>query len=358
MSEAEIPGVDMEVPGAKPTAATRLARYLVAVLAIGIGLEAGARHWEPLLRAASYRSLFKARLLEQRLPQDVIFFGTSRTASIESRSVGDGLLERGAPRLSVFPLSVPSGTLDTLHAIASRFASAPGLKLAVIEISKHQLMRSTVPWEREPGSQPPDFDSRAMSILESHSALIAQWKVFVLDSLARLAALAWFGRRFDGTEYHAVDYMASVFGSHPDADPERFAAVDCRPRPVDDAAAELHAYVEERDEYLAIARAFSERGVHVAFLVPPTSGAESGPENSPEHRQLRASLHAITGKPVWDFSTCVLPTGYFRDWIHLTPLGAAHFSRFVARAIADDDEIAPALGIPRSSPISRRPDGP
>lgn len=57
----------------------KLGIYVLALLGVAATLELSCRRWQSLFRAASHRSLFKAALLERRLPQDIVFFGTSRT---------------------------------------------------------------------------------------------------------------------------------------------------------------------------------------------------------------------------------------------------------------------------------------
>jgi hypothetical protein len=325
---------------------SKLLRYLAGVVLVGLLLEGACRHWGALFRAASHRSLFKAAMLEQRLPQDVVFFGTSRVGeAMRPHPFLNALGAAGAPPLTAFNVSTPYSSLEILQFVATHFSSAPGLKLAVIEISSQQLRRNPLPWaiETNPAA---DFDTRALGWIEERSALVRERKIFVLNSLSRLGLVLLFGPRFDGTEEFGTDYFAVIRGISQDFNPSRFHNVSCTPRPVDPPAGELAEHREERDIYAALAAEFARHGVKTAFLVPPSSDPEHSPENDPGSRAFRASLGAKTARPVWDFAECRLPADYFRDRLHLSHLGGSHFSQWVAQAAVADPEVAAALGLP------------
>ena len=335
----------------KTSGTSRLGLYVAGLVCVGLLLEGACRHWERLFRAVGHRSLFKAALLEQRLPQDIVVFGTSRGGeAIRPGPFLSELKADGAPPLTVFNASTPYSSLEILQAVTGQFAASPGLKLAIIEISRQQLFRAPVPWGGEKVSPQSDFDSQTIAWLEAHSALVADRKVFVLNSLSRLGLVAFAGRMFDGTEEFGTDYMAALVGISHDVPPARFAHVDCMPRAPEPAPDPLTSWVEERDMYLAMAKDFAAHGVQVAFFVPPYGDAEHSVEALPDQRALRASLHALSGRPVWDFSGCQLPGDYFRDVLHLSHLGGSHFSHFVGRAAASDASIAAALGIAHTKP--------
>jgi len=330
---------------ASPSA--KLGIYVLALLGVTATLELACRRWQPLFRAASHRSLFKAALLERRLPQDIVFFGTSRTGeALRPGALLAELSERGAPPLSAYNVSTPYSSLDILQVVTQRFSTAPGLKVAVIEISDDQLHRNALPWAAEPLTAGADLDARAAAWLQAHSALFAERKVFVLNSLGRLAVVTLFGQSLDGTEEMGTDYARAILGRSPRYESSDFhAGADCRPRtdPVLLAAGEDLA--PERDIYAGIARAFAERGVEAAFYVPPVRDPGPSGEGRPAHRAFTAALQAATGRPVWDFSDCRLPAEYFRDATHLSHLGGSHFTRFVARQMAEDPRFARGLGL-------------
>jgi hypothetical protein len=332
------------VPGSP---ARRLVAFVVALVCIGAVLEGACRHWHALFRAASHRSLFKAALLEQRLPQDIVFFGTSRTGeALRPHPFLQELSADGAPPLTAFNVSTPFSSLEILQYVGDHFASAPGLKLAVVEITRQQLGRRPLPWASAHAAEI-DFDGRTISWLETHSSLVAERKVFVLNSLSRLGLIVLFGSMFDGTEEMGTDYFAAILGHSHDFDPSQFRAASCVPRPVDAPPATLAQYVEERDIYASIAADFAKNGVKVAFFVPPSMDPAHAAENEAPYRTLRAAIHAATGRPVWDFAACRLPPDYFRDPTHMSHLGGSHLSHFVAQAAAEDPEIAAALGLHR-----------
>lgn len=324
----------------------RLLAYVAGLAAVALTVEAATRLWQPLFRASAHRSLFKAALLEQHLPQDVIFFGTSRAGeSLRPSSFVDELARRGAPGLSAFNVSTPFSSLDILDAVAKRFSTAPGLKLAIIEISNQQLRRKIVPWTPEPPGRE-DFDARVFAWVEQHSALVAERKGFVLNSLGRLLVVALFGGSVDGTEEFGTDYVKAVFGRHRDSPPSAFdPSADCRPRTPDTPPQALQELAEERELYVAMEKAFSERGVKVVFFVPPTRDPALSEERAPKYRAFAAAIYAATGRPVWDFTDCALPANYYRDPTHHSHLGGSHFSRIVAREVAQDAELSRALGL-------------
>ena len=327
------------------TPARNLALYLVVVAGIALLLEGACRHWQKLFLAASHRSLFKAALLERRLPQDIVFFGTSRTGeALRPRAVLSALADAGAPPLSAFNVSTPFSSLDILQAVATRFSGSPGLKLAVVEISHQQLGRGALPWGAESLAADADFHARAFTWLEKHSALVAERKIFVLNSLSRLMLVSLFAGRFDGTEEFGSDYLVSILGLSRDIG-SNAEPINCAPRPVDAPPASLNEFGEERDIYLALARSFQEHGVEVAFYVPPALDSEHAWETGTPYRALRASIHAVTGRPIWDFSECHLPPHLYRDATHLSATGGSYFSRSIASAIAADPRLAQALGM-------------
>ena len=328
------------------TPARNLALYLVVVAGIGLSLEAACRRWQTLFLAASHRSLFKAALLERRLPQDIVFFGTSRTGeALRPRAVLSALADAGAPPLSAFNVSTPFSSLDILQSVATRFAGSSGLKLAVVEISHQQLGRGDLPWAAESTTPSADFHARAFSWLETHSALVAERKVFVLNSLSRLMLVSLFAARFDGTEEFGSDYLASILGRPRDVERAQAPPISCLPRPIDAPPASLSEFRAERDIYVQLARSFQEHGVEVAFYVPPALDSEHAWETGPPYRELRASIHAVTGRPIWDFSECHLPPHLYRDATHLSAAGGSYFSRLIASAIAADPRLAQALGM-------------
>ena len=311
----------------------RLGAYLLALALIGAALELFARGFRTTLIDASHRALFKAALLDRRLPVDVVFFGSSRTGeALRPVSFSDELAAGGARRMSAFNMSVQYTSLEILDALATRFAAAPGLRLAIVEVTKHQLTRAPVPWSDAPAGA--DFDARVGGWLVAHSALVAARKVLVLDSLARLFAILAVGGRFDGTEQFGTDYAAKIFGGAADVDRSAYAAVECAP--VASEGGDPSLFAGELEIYTRIAGAFSARGVQVVFYVPPMQDTVTATEIDPNHRALRAALHARTGAPVLDFSTCQLPPAYFRDAIHLSHVGGSHFSRMLARALAKE----------------------
>ncbi|HYV47408.1 MAG TPA: hypothetical protein VFA20_21260 [Myxococcaceae bacterium] len=330
---------------ASPSA--KLGIYVLALLGVTATLELACRHWQPLFRAASHRSLFKAALLERRLPQDIVFFGTSRTGeALRPGALLAELSERGAPPLSAYNVSTPYSSLDILQVVAQRFSTAPGMKVAVIEISDDQLHRNSLPWATEPLAADADIDARAAAWLQAHSALFAERKVFVLNSLGRLGVVALFGHTLDGTEEFGTDYVRAILGQSRRYEPSAFQAVDCRPRPDGPLlAAAGEDLAAERDIYAGIARAFAERGVEAAFYIPPVRDPGPEGEGRPAQRAFNAALQAATGRPVWDFSDCRLPPEYFRDATHLSHLGGSHFSRMVARQMAEDARFARGLGL-------------
>ncbi|HVE83342.1 MAG TPA: hypothetical protein VND93_10865 [Myxococcales bacterium] len=325
----------------------KLGIYVLALLGVTAALELSCRRWQPLFRAASHRSLFKAALLERRLPQDIVFFGTSRTGeALRPGALVDELTARGAPPLSAYNVSTPFSSLDILQVVALRFSSAPGLKAAVIEISDDQLKRNALPWATDPLAGDADFDGRAAAWLQANSALFAERKVFVLNSLGRLAVVAFFGPSLDGTEEYGTDYVRAILGRSRRYQPSAFHAADCRPRPDGPLlAAAGEDLAAERDIYAGIARAFADRGVEVAFYVPAVRDPDLAGDGRPARRAFSAALQAATGRPVWDFSDCRLPGDYFRDATHLSHLGGSHFSRFVARQMAEDPRFARGLGL-------------
>jgi hypothetical protein len=327
--------------------------YVLTLVALGGVWELACRHWQPLFRAASHRSLFKVALLERRLPRDVVFFGTSRTGeALRPGPFVAELADSGSAQLTAFNVSTPYTSLEILGDVTRRFMAAPGLKLAIVEVSRHQMYRAPVPWAVDDVGPDADLDARAFSWFAHHSALFAERKVFVLNSLARLGGISLFGSRFDGTEEFGTDFVASVLGRSHDVAPEKFHAEPCVPDlapasdrllATDPASKPFPRYAEETRLYEDIARGFAEHGVKVLFYVPPT--IEVGrPENDPEHRLMRANLRALTGRPVWSYAECRLPADYFRDGVHLSHLGGSHFSRMLARAVAADPELAEALG--------------
>lgn len=309
----------------------RLAIYVAAFLAVGVTFELAFRHWRPILHATSHRSLFKAALLERRLPQDIIFFGTSRTVeALRPASFVSELSARGAPKRSAFNVATAFSSLEILDYLTNRFSNEKGLKLAVIEISEQQLQHMALPWETvEPEAK--DFDERVSGWIASHSAFMAERRALLFNSLGRLIIVAVFGHAVDGTEILATDYLRAAAGLNDEVPPSKFAKVECSPRPLDSAPAGLTTLSAEQKLYLAIAKRLQQRGVQVAFYVPPTRAADF--EGAPEHRALLASLHAQASVPVFDYSDCVLPADYFRDRTHMSRLGGAHFSRLLVEQL-------------------------
>jgi hypothetical protein len=308
-----------------------LLRYGLLLLAIGVVLEGAGRAWQPLLRDACHRGLFKAAMLSRHAATRVVFFGTSRTGeALRPMSLRRALADAS---VTAFNASVQYSSIDQAVDLAPRFAASPGLELAVVELSRHALNRGDVPWREQAPSASADFDDRAAAALRARSALYAERKVFVFDSLARLAAILAFGARFDGTEQFGSDYVNKVFGAGDDPQPSAFLNVRCSPRPLVEAPAQLEAFAEQATMMQHIAEAYTARGVRVVFYVPPTREAMQAPEHNPEYRALFAAVQAKTGAPVLDFSDCQLPLEYFRDPIHMSHLGGAHFTHMVAAAL-------------------------
>jgi hypothetical protein len=315
------------------TGARRLAVFVGGLVATAGILEVACRHWQPLLRAVSHRSLFKAALLERRLPQEVVFFGTSRSGeALRPGPFADELVRQGAPALSTFNVSTPYSSLDILEVVATRFAQAPRLRLALVEISEPQLHRNPLPWEEEPPGA--DLDARAFAWLTRHSALVAERKAFVLNSLGRLGIVELIGPRCDGTEETGGDYLSVALGRKRDVEPSGFLAADCPAEDVPPArATPMPEWAGAPEVYERIARAFAERGVPAVFYVPPFREPAAAVENGPAYRALYGEIAARTGRPVWNYGGCHLPPEYFRDPTHLDARGGSHFSRGVARDV-------------------------
>lgn len=311
----------------------RLVLYVCGLITVACWLEVLCRYSQPLLRAVSHRSLFKAALLQRRLPQDIVFFGTSRTGeALRPGPFVDELQREGAPRLRAFNVSTPYSSLDILDVVATRFAGAPELKLALVEISEPQVHRNTLPWADEPAIDA-DWDSRAFDWLKGHSALVAERKAFVLNSLGRLAIVGLFGSHCDGTEEMGGDYLKVALGRKRDVDPSQFLPVDCQPETIAPAPGPVAGWGAEPDIYAHIARAFDAHHVATVFYIPPFREPSDAIENSPSYRALYGAIADRTGKPVWSFGGCRLPATYFRDPTHLSTLGGSHFSHLVAREV-------------------------
>lgn len=300
----------MSAPSSAP--ARRLRRFLFGVALVLSLLEGGFRLFEAEIAASANRLSTKAALLGKQGRVDALFFGTSR--------LWDGISPRifasAFPGARAFNLAVTSSNIADLEELAARFASRPGLRLAVIELDEQQL--SPPPRAYEPVS-------RIESIAARCSRLIAHRAALRGESLERLPQLLFYAGKMDGSEVHLLEQIDALLGR---AAPSSLLTDENALRPVLVApGAPLADAALER--LLSAARLFRDVGVTAAFVVPPVRALN---EREPRMREKRAAV--AREFPVLDFELAPIPPALWRDGSHLNAQGRALFSRVLAREVA------------------------
>jgi hypothetical protein len=310
---------------------SRLARYVLGVLAVFAALEAAFRIWEPEVAACGHRVATKALLLDKQGPMEALFFGTSRTwdavsprlFSEESAALQPGIAARG------FNLAVTSSNLDTLEQMARRFAGRPGLRLALLELSQPQL---------DPGEPEGPPRDALEELFARRLRLIAHRTALRGESLERLPELLFFPRRMDGSEVRFADQLAAALGRQepraPPVDLAPLAPAPVAPAPIAPDASVADPRAARLD---AVARLLRERGAAVVFVVPPVHESD----RTAAVRAVAASL--ARDWPVWDFGAAPFPEQMFRDGSHLNRAGRALLSRLLAVETARAGLLGPGL---------------
>ncbi len=299
-----------------PHARTRFFALVGLLLSLFAGGERLARLGR--ISAARHRVTFKLALLDAKGGAHHVVLGSSR---------GNDCVAPSAFGPGGVSLAVPSTTLETLEQIVEHAAQAPGLKLALVELSRRQAADG--PAETEPPLPLVDADEDpAAGLLSRHSALLRSRGAFAPENWTRLAGLIA-PRAFDGSEYFRSRWAVEAFKRVPAASPEALDAV----RPSGAAAAAQSGPEWERIStgYRRIADGFAARGVKVVLFATPVLGRVREEECDEASVAFRASVAAHAGAPLFDFTCSAVPESWLTDGEgHCGALGRARFSEKLA----------------------------
>lgn len=272
--------------------------------------------------AARHRVSFKLALLEAKGTAPAVVLGSSRgNDCVAPQRIAPGAVS----------LTVPSTSLATLEHIAARAAQTPGLKLALVELSRRQAADDVADIEA-PGPQFDPEEDPVGAFVTRHSSLLQHRTVFAPENWTRVAGLL-VPSAVDGSEYFRSRWFAE--GLRPRA----------QPAPADlavfiagtDAAAPQSGPEWERisSGYARVVGHFEERGVKVVLYATPTLGALREEECDDASRALRASVAAHAGVRLYDFTCSVTPQAWLTDTEgHCGTLGRVAFSEKLAQELS------------------------
>ncbi|MBL8954794.1 MAG: hypothetical protein JNK82_28710 [Myxococcaceae bacterium] len=280
-----------------------------------------ARRGGGRLRDAGHRVSFKLALLEAKGGAPVVVLGSSR---------GNDCVQASAIDPHGVSLTTPSSSLPTLEHVATKAALAPGLKLALVELSRRQAA-DDLPDVAAPAPQVDAEEDPAGAWLTQHSALLQARGAFAPENWARLAGLV-VPEAFDGSEYFRSRWFVETFARVPEPAPgelDLFVRDTAGPAP--QAGPEWERI---SSGYARVADAFRARGVKVVLYATPTLGALREEECDAASRVFRASVAAHVGAPLLDFTCSAAP----REWLadtegHCGSLGRARFSQKLSQEL-------------------------
>ncbi|MBK7859336.1 MAG: hypothetical protein IPJ65_12080 [Archangiaceae bacterium] len=305
------------------SARTRFIALAGLLLALLVSGERFAQRSGTLLPAVAHRVNFKLALLEKKGSADFVVLGSSR---------GNDCVAPGPIGPNGMSVATPSSSLPTLEAIAEQTAATPGLKVALVELSRRQLADG-YPDVESPGL---DVDARqdpVGALLARHSALLRGRRAFALENWSRLPALIA-PSLYDGSEFFHTRWLAEALVRPGPADPAELAALQ------PDALADVAPPTSHPDwarvsqGYRRVVDAYRRRGVKVLLYGSPLSARRQAEECDEASRRFRAAVAAFAGAPFDDFACAPVPEGWLTDGDeHCGALGRQRFSERLALSV-------------------------
>jgi hypothetical protein len=317
----------------KPSA--RLAWFVAGLIILLAALEIFERRHSAIIVAASHRGLTKVAMLDLHPRVDVVFLGTSRTQDGVSPDLVTRGLQAVAPELGDVPgfnAAFTGSSLGALISLVPRLDARRDIRVAIIELSDPQIFNEPAPWDETPRPTVTLEDRLADAVQRVH--VIRYRKALLAGNLGRLPSL-FIGASLGGWETKGTEQAASWLGHRESRatgfDPALWKPAIIAPglaqQTIDPTLAEVAAQLG------SLAHRFEDRGVKVAFAVPPLSATV---HDMPERQGLRALFAEVArrgGCEVWDFAALSLPEAYFRDVSHLNREGRAQYSEALAREL-------------------------
>lgn len=300
-------------------------------------LEILVRRHAALFEGASHRALAKAAMSETHPRVDFLCLGTSRTQDGVSPALVTQALGEITPKLGElrgYNAAFTGSSLDTLQAIAPRYYNRKGIHAVIIELSDPQISNDPSPWAGAP-TMDATLEDRLARCLRT-LALVRYRTAFLPDNLGRLPALLLFAPSLGGWETRGSDQVASWLGRK-----EQFAvnfdALRWTPEIFTPAA--LPQQLDATNEVIAtrladLTRSFTDRGIRVAFAVPPLTLRWQPAQERDELRPLFSEVARRGRCEVWNYAAQPLPDDFARDPSHLNGRGRAQWSRALAVQIA------------------------
>jgi hypothetical protein len=303
-----------------------------------VGLEVAFHILEPRLTAASHRARFKAALLREPAPHELITLGSSRMEMDFSPAAFARASRASGKRWTAFNAAISDTSLEYLDYLCREVAQVGRPRLALVELSEPQLKMSPLDWERPTPTR--GFEARMKAVRDRHLALARLPTAFRVENLGRLFLMAFWADALDGSEHSGSGYLKAVFGvgGSPAAlvKPEDWPVEVRRPRETTAGALEAEARSLAR-----CAEHLRAGGATVAFLVPPTRFAPDAYERRPAFRDFIARVASLSGASVLDFSVAPTPWEAYRDWTHLSAEGRVAFTVALERVLEEHGLTAP-----------------
>ena len=288
-----------------------LAGLLLTLLAVGEAI--GQRAGDSLL-AVAHRVNFKLALLEARGGAELLVLGSSR---------GNDCVAPGPIGPNGASIATPSSSLPTLEYLAQRSAGTPGLRVALVELSRRQLADGYEDVE-SPGIQVDRDTDPVGAFLAEHSALLRGRRAFAVENWSRLPALLA-PRRYDGSEFFHTRWLSEALASVPELKPGELAPLVAS----NDAPVEQRGPEWERVSagYKRVVDTFRARGVKVALYASPLAAKRRAEECDEASRRFRASVAAHADAPYFDFACAEVPEEWLADGDeHCGAVGRDRFS--------------------------------
>lgn len=288
-----------------------LGGLLLTLLAIGEAI--GQRAGDSLL-AVAHRVNFKLALLEARGGAELVVLGSSR---------GNDCVAPGPIGPNGASIATPSSSLPTLEYLAQKSAGTPGLKVALVELSRRQLADGYEDVE-SPGVDVDQATDPVGAFLARHSALLRGRRAFAVENWSRLPALLAPGL-YDGSEFFHTRWLGEALTSVPALKDGELAPLAA----AHDAPSEQSGPEWDRVSaaYRRVVDTFRARGVKVVLYGSPLAAKRRAEECDEASRRFRASVAAHADAPFFDFACAEVPEEWLTDGDeHCGAVGRDRFS--------------------------------